>query len=351
MTPRPAAAPQGKQAAFLTGVDCPAARSCSAVGWRYRGAAGAARALAATWNGAQWAARPVPSIGHDSALASVSCASPAFCLAAGAVTEAWNGVRWRIAQPSVSGGVSSVSCPAPGWCQAAGQSADDRRPMAARWNGRSWLPESVPAPVPAPEAMTLGGVSCTSPRFCVAVGSAASGVGARPSPAFRQRPVAEEWDGSRWRLLRPPSAGRISELTAVSCRSPGSCLAVGSSGQGEWPLAERWDGARWTVEAVPPLARVGYTALAAVSCSARASCVAVGAYNGAVGVAAQWDGRRWAIRRLPSPAGSGAGPVALAGVSCGSPTACLAVGNAGGHAVAELWNGARWRVTPLPGSW
>jgi len=124
-------------------------------------AAGPGRTLAARWNGRAWLAEPAPSQGHNSRLDGVSCASAAWCVAVGAPAEAWTGTRWTIIPPPYG-----------------------RRPAAARWNSRTRYAGPMPEPAPAPQNLSLTSVSCTSARFCMAVGGASGGASARPSPAF-----------------------------------------------------------------------------------------------------------------------------------------------------------------------
>jgi hypothetical protein len=336
-----------KRADFLTGVACASAHTCVAVGWHYYGAAGPYMSLAARWNGRAWLAEPIPSRGHDSSLFGVSCASSTSCIAVGARDEAWNGTRWTMI-PAL-GSMSSVSCVASGVCQAVGPPPYGRRPVAASWDGRAWHAEPMPEPTPSPQDLTLAGVSCTSASFCMAVGDYTRGAGARPSPAFRDRPLAETWNGSRWRIVRTATPSRQSQFRGVSCTSSTACTAVGASAAGQWTLAERWNGRRWTIQRTPNVNRTGYTALSAVSCASPSACTAVGTYLGAQAIAEQWNGTRWTIHRLPTTSGTSAkGPFVPAGVSCGSAAACTAVGAMLNAPLAERWNGSRWTIQPTP---
>jgi hypothetical protein len=348
--PRPSASAAGyvKRADFLTGVACLPAGACVAVGWYYYGAAGPSLTLAARWNGHTWLAQPTPSRGRGSRLDALSCASATSCIAVGVPAEAWAGTRWAVIPPA--GQVSSVSCAAPGSCQAVGPPPFGAEPVAARWNGRTWQAEPVPAPEPAPQSLTLASVSCTSARFCMAVGDASRGAGALPTPAFRDKTLAEEWNGTRWQIVRTPNPSRHSELRGVSCTSPTACTAVGSSASAQWTLAERWNGARWTIQRTPNVSHIGYTALTAVSCASADTCIAVGTYDLGVGIAEHWNGTRWTIQRLPTPPGApGEGPdVTPVSIACTSPTACMTVGTTENMMLAERWNGSSWIIEPTP---
>jgi hypothetical protein len=72
-------------------------------------------------------------------------------------------------------------------------------------------------------ASALVGVSCVSRSLCVAVGSLTPAGGTQVA-------LAERWNGARWSVDRSarPSAPGASALSAVSCTSRRFCIAVGS---------------------------------------------------------------------------------------------------------------------------
>jgi hypothetical protein len=249
----------------------------------------------------------------------------------------------------VVGSLSSVSCVASGVCEAVGPPPYGRRPVGARWDGGTWHAEPIPEPTPSPQELTLAAVSCTSARFCMAVGDYTRGAGARPSPAFHDRTLAETWNGSRWRIVRTPTPSRTSEFRGVSCSSSTACTAVGSSAAGKWTLAERWNGHRWAIERTPNVNRIGYTALTAVSCASSTACTAVGTYNlGAQAIAEHWNGTRWAIQRLRPRRAPAEFSRVPASVSCASATDCMTVGTILDMTLAERWTGSRWTIQPTP---
>jgi hypothetical protein len=92
-------------------------------------------------------------------------------------------------------------------------------------------------------------------------------------------------------------------------------------------------------------------ALQAASCSGAAACTAVGGYQSGGGpvlaMAERWNGSRWRIQSVPVPAAAIWSQ--LFGVSCTSAHACLAVGyyfNRAGQVrtLVERWNGRKWQV-------
>ncbi|HEY1319743.1 MAG TPA: hypothetical protein VGF32_05825 [Streptosporangiaceae bacterium] len=103
--------PGAAQSAGLTGVSCPSATSCLAVG-SFTGPADLQQPLTERWQGSAWAALPGPrSRGKDASLGAVSCRSADACLAVGSAGRGrrgagtsplawrWNGTRWTAVSP------------------------------------------------------------------------------------------------------------------------------------------------------------------------------------------------------------------------------------------------------------
>ena len=257
-------APSSAQSS-LVGVSCPSATSCVAVGQAD------ARPLAEHWDGTAWtvlktARLPGP---HYGTLQAISCVSEDTCVAAGyyqalheqaaaapgALVEQWNGARWTLqhANPrpiSSDSTLSGISCTSGSSCVAVGAFWPEEgngypgKPLAERWNGRSW---AITASATVPRAGgELQGVSCTSATSCTAVGQL--NPGAYPQPHNRLRIpwksglLVEHWNGIRWATepaQQPGSANRGAEpiLNGVSCLSPEFCTAVGDRASGAVPAA------------------------------------------------------------------------------------------------------------------
>lgn len=234
-------------------------------------------------------------------------------------------------------GVSALVCPSTGHCLALGN------PSSLSWNGTAW------STTPSPDGSKFAGLTCTSARACVAVGSDSLTT------------LIERYRGHRWVPQRspnpeptiPPGAFRDSRLASVACPAVRWCVAVGHAGYGfphsraeaaadslnaSRALIERWNGRRWTIQARPRL----HGDLTSVSCSSTTDCFAVG-----VGTDLHWNGRAWLVKRPRRPDG-----VVLASVSCPAAAACLAVGSTGSpfasSFVAERWNGRHWSPITLP---
>jgi hypothetical protein len=220
------------------------------------------------------------------------------------------------------------------------------RPESGYFDGTKWKLEPMPRPRHPAQNITLAAVSCSGPSFCLAVGDYSYGVGAMPSPTARDRTLAERWNGSSWRVIGSVNVARWNQLSAVSCTSPRACTAVGSSAS-QFALAERWDGSTWTTQHVPDVNPIGSTRLTAVSCSSDSACMAAGTYNaGTMAFAESWNGAAWKLHPmpgLPQPQPY----VQPAGLSCTGPAACVAVGN-DGSTLAEIWADAHWQITPTP---
>ena len=302
-------------------------------------------------------APPVPSGTTNQGFGGVSCSSSSACLAIaindfprgfGEFAETWNGSRWAVQR--VPGGqagadLDGVTCRTARWCLGVGSKASGdvtSVPVADRWNGTAWTQARPPVPAGATTA-GLSAAACTGTRACTAVGSFARGTGA-------PRPLAERWNGSAWKTEPVPAPTATgSMLTAVACRTVRACRAVGTDLKGLF--SEIWNGSTWRIRPVPVPAGGSFAELNDISCPAADSCEAVGSYSNSKGdfrsLAEAWNGSRWHVQARP-PA-SVATVTRLNAVSCVSATNCEAAGDAritaGTQAGAlEKWNGSSWSV-------
>jgi len=459
----------GASQSKLEAVSCSSATACTAVGF-YDDTNNDVLTLAQRWNGSGWTVQPMPSPSTTPGweLHGVSCATATSCTAVGrvintmstfadgAVAEGWNGSTWRVwptAQPSgakesILRGVSctsatactavgtydfgndprfalaegldgrsatvwatttrdtqfdAVSCPAVTSCTAAGFSLGGV--LAQRWNGGSWAvqPTSDPSGGAGDD---LGGVSCTSTTWCMAVGaygqvghasatlaeggsswvttqtsdldgasdqrlngvactsaSACTAVGDYTTSAGVVSTLAERWNGTAWTIKLPasPSGAQGSELNGVSCPSASACIAVGTYADSTGKilsLAERWNGTSWSLLHTVNPSGGTHIVLQAVSCAAATACSAVGSYKNGSGIlvtlAEVWNGSTWSVQTTNPP--SGAQQSIFLGVSCTATSACTAVGDYTSSSgalltLAERWNGNTWALqsTPNPG--
>ena len=302
------------------------------------------------WNGIAWSneAPVVPSGSVNTVLSSVSCVSPAFCIAVGSyetgtwptgpfftLAEEWDGTGWSVmatVNPSdMQNSLSGVSCASLDFCLAVGVDTDGRT-LAEEWDGTSWSLMTTLDPGPD----FFGGVSCetqdSSQEFCVAVG--ADNVSDNVQDTW-----AEEWDGTSWSLMSTPTpTGNDPRLNGVACVSPSFCLAVGGVIRPSGTIAEEWDGTSWTLQTVPITGGRGVGGLSDVSCVSDTQCTAVGTYGGGrtagdlsqKPLAEGWGGTGWTQQTMVTPTPHvGLG---VQGISCtaAAHVHCTAVGSYGG---------------------
>src|SRR5215831_16027412 len=323
----------------LVGVSCASARTCIAVGFS-TARTGESTTLAERWDGSRWRIQPapVPAGTVSAGLSGVSCPSPRACTAVGEFFNSgqrelplamrWDGTAWQIQPvPSPAGArqgseLSAVSCPAADRCFAVGQSftKSGSVALAETWNGARWTIQPLPG---AAGNTFLLGVSCATPRDCVAAGSYGT----------------EIWNGTSWRFvpMATPAGGQVISLDGVRCTSASACTSVGSyfsQVAGPLNLAETWNGTAWRVQATPNPTPQGRNQLNSVSCTSPRSCTAVGVdaasdFAPPGGFTETWDGTRWRLQAIPVPPGTVL--TELFTVSC--PAACTAVGTISGQSM------------------
>jgi hypothetical protein len=215
----------------LTGISCTSAASCTAVGYTLSTST-TGGTLAEQWNGSTWTEQstPNPAGSTYAFLNGVSCASAASCTAvggsdaSGAATfaEQWDGSAWSVTSTvdpagASSYGLSAISCASAVSCTAVGNyltATESELMLAEQWDGSAWSIQ--PTPVLA-ETNYLSAVSCPSATSCTAVGT----WGGRPHA------LAEFWNGSTWAGRRTAQPTMHKLLLGISCTSAHGCTAVG----------------------------------------------------------------------------------------------------------------------------
>lgn len=230
--------------------------------------------------------------------------------------------------------LTSVSCPDASDCMAVGYvMADSTIPLAEWWNGSTWSITSSTSL--SAVGGQLNGVSCTSRTYCIAVGQGEDG-------AF-----VEGWNGSKWSAKVAPKVD--GQLQHVSCATQGQCVAVGFRGNST-SLSLRLKDNTWSVAKAPNFG--GEDSLEGISCPHASSCLAAGNYynseNGdSSPEALAWNGKAWASTATPA---NPDGESALNSVGCVSSTDCVAVGQdvfwtqglLESQPLLETWNGTSW---------
>jgi hypothetical protein len=331
--------------ASFSAVSCKGTSWCMAVG-SYTDRSHVRHALAQVWNGQKWRTLKNP---PGRSLTGVSCSAPWFCMAIGGPTgmETWNGGVWRRIKSPV-GRAGGVSCGSRSLCMVINGRINGG--VAESWNGRqwrTWAQNTDACGGPPGFPCGLAGVSCGSASNCVAVGTQT--VSQEPV----QNTVAFAWDGIGWGGTSPPNDGNPAALNAISCAGK-FCMTVGGAfsevQSGGIAVAGTWDARTQSWQDVSPslgtlCSGFGYCFWAGViSCGSATNCMTFGRGNLA------WNGMAW----VPAPSVSAGRGSSLGTVSC-AVASCMAVGFrtiAGAvRPLAELWNGATWKIlrTPVPG--
>jgi len=177
----------------------------------------------------------------------------------------------------------------------------------------------VPSPnAPNEAGSALKGVTCLSPRDCIAVGYSVSS-------ASIPKTLIEQNFGTGWTIVPSPNSSAfegIGRLSQVACATPAHCVAVGSyeseNGHSQ-TLIEENTGQGWTVVPSANTSPAEDNLLAGVTCAGPSLCVAVGSHGSDLPLIEQNTGSGWSV--MPA---SGVG--ALSGAACPSPHFCVATG-------------------------
>jgi hypothetical protein len=333
-------------------VSCYATNRCMAAG-ENDSASGSIAPMSQEWNGSSWVIQsvPAPTSANYSYFVGIACPTANDCIAVGpevaasdeepTLAEQWTGSKWYVdAMPELAtyASLTAVSCAAVDTCVAVGW--EGASPLAESFNGSTWTVESTPEPASSTNA-SLSGLSCRSATSCIAVGSYSTSSGGPFG-------LAETWNGSSWKVMKPPapSGSTTNQLVSVSCPTASRCIAVGSSSDGSndaTALAEEWNGTSWSIQQMPREVEDQMTLH--VSCGSASECVATGSLFGSDGYVLGgyvWNGTKWTTSPVIAPewtVGSG-----FDGVSCPSAKNCVAVGFNGDGALDESWNGSVWTM-------
>ena len=338
----PAPSPNGAATSVLSAVSCVSATSCTGVGYSTT-PAGVSVLLVEAWNGSAWTieSAPVPAGAESSVFSGVSCPTAGSCEAVGSyvnssgtnvtLAEQWNGTVWTIqTTPNPSGATYSVlagvSCTAANACEAAGHTVTTSElPLAEVWNGTTWTVQVSRLPSGAIGGAFMG-VSCVaSPAGCNAVGYYDNSVSTKLT-------LAEGLIGPYGWIVATtatPTGATSSILSGVSCATNTMCIASGSyvNSTGTHTLTDGLSTTGWALQS-PSSPGATLSAFTGVSCPSTTACTAVGYYINTSGItvtlAELWSGTSWAVQATPNP--SIASASLLYGISCSSTTTCTAVG-------------------------
>jgi len=356
-------------AAALNGVTCVSAGDCWAVGYSYRGAQqGKPPSVALHWDGRTWSRVRTP----KGILQSVACETSRDCWAVGSRFLHWDGRRWSIVRVKDPDMLLSVTCVRNGGCWAVGSSPTN----VFHWDGTNWVAVRTPQPAAHGgiiDPNVLYGVSCSSARSCLAVGTYG-----RYSPSGNVQYYSETlvWNGRVWSAANA-SAPSLQHMFSVACTTSSDCWGVGSAPDtlAAADFAKHWNGSTWTSVALP-VARgqelpqtVQVAGLVSVTCSSPADCWTVGSsalsrtqgYGTVVNEALHWNGSTWRLVNTPNPdvrSGPARAQQFLSAVYCTATTNCWAVGHYSTfdlksrgveipHVQILHWDGKRWTRTRM----
>ena len=210
---RPPASGSGFAVSGLDAVSCASPAQCVAAG---ASAGGPPVAVIESWNGTAWSLGTGAALpGAMAAQTGVSCPSAGSCVAVGfgmyatataAFSEIWNGRSWRDATvPLPGGGINSshlwgVSCAAASRCVAVGDTevylkgGSTHGAAAVTWNGKTWTATGIPGPGKGKTSLFMD-VTCLSAKSCVAVGQAG------PAGSAAGAGLSGFFNGRSWRLV------------------------------------------------------------------------------------------------------------------------------------------------------
>jgi hypothetical protein len=287
----------------------------------------------------------------------------------------WNGTVWKRAHWTLPKGTRSldlngVSCKAAKSCLVVGDyytgtsDSASSHVLALIYNGTSLKPMPT---VPLPKSTmvsTLLGVSCTTAKHCVAIGSASGDTAAFGADGTVS--LIETWNGANWTLHTAGTAANVfAEFSGISCATSAYCVLAGESvsESGRDTLYLRsWNGKKLTV--LKPVAVGSSTNLplvSDVSCATPSNCAVTGAIL-ALGSTAEtfttfteiWNGKTWRTAKVTWPTATT--DSFLIGVSCFGAHSCDAVGltstgtatDAVGDPAAASYNGTSWALQTVP---
>jgi hypothetical protein len=321
----------------------------------------------------------------------ISCVTGVDCLAvtgSSTLTEGtstataisrWNGSTWKRAHVALPKGtrsldLNSVSCKGAKSCLVVGDyytsanASASSHALALIYNGTSLKP--MPA-VPLPKSttdVTLIGVSCTTTKHCVALGTALGNTAAFGADGMVS--LIETWNGAKWALhtVGMP-ANTDTEFSGISCATSAFCVLAGeafssSSTGGEHLYLRSWNGQKLTVmkPAAVPGGNSSAPIVVGVSCANPSNCAVTGADEidgsgstpGVTALTELWNGKAWRTATVAWPAGTVES--LMLGVSCFGAHACEVAGvtaagtsaDADGDAAAASYNGTSWKLQTVP---
>ncbi len=233
----------GSSGGSLSGIACVDAGDCWAVGGRGPGGGPSGEGeLIEHYSGGGWSVAPSPALGAGLSggyLSGVACPDASACWAVGTAVrtngtaqpliDGYSGGGWSAATtsgPTAGRDLSGVACSGADACWAVGtQTGIATATFMERYAGGGWSGVSGPALPTGRHDGLLSGVACSGPGDCWAVGAA-------DAPSGLNLVLIARFAAGMWSTATSPSpaGGNGSILSAVTCIAPDDCWAVGNSG-------------------------------------------------------------------------------------------------------------------------
>ena len=267
--PNPLGVPAGQYGVFLTGVSCPSVGFCTITGEYSYGEPHQVQLFVDTLSGGSWTTSdaPLPSNAgpayfENDTLESVDCPTAGWCEASGTyidtngqhdgLLENLSGGTWTATEApaptptasdeEVNVGLSDITCPVVGSCEAIGSYNDLTQPPGqpftstpgqgiletlsdGAWSDISAL--QLPADADPARSSGLSAISCPTAGSCEGVGDYPVSGDSGDVSALVEGQSGESWTPTPVPLPSNADTTRVSFLSALSCPSAGSCLAVG----------------------------------------------------------------------------------------------------------------------------
>ncbi|HEY1331512.1 MAG TPA: hypothetical protein VGH10_08565 [Actinomycetota bacterium] len=285
---------------FLTSVTVVSANEAWAAGLSSRRDFTHEQPLFEHWDGAAWSIVPSPSLAGDAGINDIAAVASDDVWAVGSgpegvLVEHWDGDAWHVVSaPSQNAYTSlhSLSATSADDVWASGTIEYHRRasdPLVEHWDGTTWSVAPVP---PSPkQAERLFGVAATSSNDVWVGGQAYPGNGVFTAT------LVLHWDGSAWtRVDNPnPAIHGFNVFYDLAAVSSDDVWAVGTTSNNR-PLTEQWDGTRWRIVDVS----VAHGEQLGGVAAARSTDVrATGDFPLLRPVVMGWDGTRWSEQPTP----------------------------------------------------
>lgn len=300
--------------------------------------------------------RPLTALPPVGGFTSVSCISDVFCLSAGGgsnqadaadstgpgVVDSWDGATWATPSTYFAGGAGaapppwmpSISCTDGPLCAVV-----DGSGHTSLGDGTTWSPPAALAPTavaaadpsdpgPGHTGARSAAVACPTPQFCAYVDNTGHVATLHGTAWSAPQAFTTRVGGATVELFQ---LGRV----GVSCATDTSCTAMVAG------TVLDWDGTTWTASPAPwgPGDADGASA---VSCPTPGTCVAVHGTS----VSVRTPGSGWSAPRVVDAGGS------LDSVSCPTTSTCVAADTAGDvvRLVTGTWSTPD-KVVPTPVSY